>query len=370
VTKTVKVVFVGGFLGSGKTTLLIEVGKRLATEYGKRVAMITNDQGEVLVDTKTARDAGLVAKEVAGGCFCCRFPNFIEAADNLLTEANPDIILSEPVGSCMDISATVIGPLQTYYQDRFTLAPLVVLVDASIILELDRELNLSSPTEPAGYLISGQIHEAEVLGINKIDLKSPREIEDVTTLMKKINSRARILKVSAKTGAGLDGVIELILQEAHQPYSFPKVDYDAYTEAETELGWFNGSWTLIAERGFKPRELIKDLLTEIAGEVSQRGGKTAHLKLHFVTEKSRGKASLVVPNLGVDFLELITIPEEAKRGYFTFNARVKMNPKGLEESIRKSLEAVASRYAAKYGNYEARCFVPAPPRPYYRMPRG
>jgi len=369
-TKTVKVAFVGGFLGSGKTTLLIEVGKRLITKYSKRVAIITNDQGEVLVDTKTARDAGLVAKEVVRGCFCCRFPNFIEAVDNLLKEANPDIILSEPVGSCMDISATVIGPLKAYYRDRFTLAPLLVLVDASIILNISRELNLPSPTEPAGYLISGQIHEAEVLGINKIDLKSRRELEDVAALVKKINRRARILEFSAKTGTGLDRVIDLILQEEHQPYSFPKVDYDVYTEAETELGWFNGSWTIIAKQGFKPRELIKDLLTEIAGEVNQRGGKIVHLKLHFVTEKSRGKASLVVPNLGVDFLELTRTPEEAKRGYFTFNARVKMDPKGLEGSIRKSLEAVTSRYAAKCGNYEARCFAPAPPRPYYRVPWG
>jgi len=369
-TKSVKVAFVGGFLGSGKTTLLIEVGKKLVSEYGKRVAVITNDQGEVLVDTKTARDTGLTATEVVRGCFCCRFPNFIEAASKMLKEANPDIILAEPVGSCMDISATVIGPLQTYYRDRFTLAPLLVLVDASVILDISRELNLSSPTEPAGYLISGQIHEAEVLGINKIDLKSHRELEEITNLVKKINSRARILKFSAKTSTGLDRVIDLILQEEHQPYSFPKVDYDAYTKAETELGWFNGSWTIIAKRGFKPRELIKNLLTEIATEVEKRGGKIAHLKLHFVTEKGRGKASLVLPDLGVDFLELTRIPGAARRGYFTFNARVKINPKGLEESIRKSLEAVTSEYAAKYGNWEARCFVPAPPRPFYRVPWG
>ena len=60
-------------------------------------------------------------------------------------EANPDIILAEPVGSCMDISATVIGPVQTHYRDRFTLVPLLVLVDASVILDISRELNLSSP---------------------------------------------------------------------------------------------------------------------------------------------------------------------------------------------------------------------------------
>ena len=47
-----------------------------------------------------------------------------------------------------------------------------------------------------------------MLGINKIDLKSHRELEEVTDLVKKINSRARILKLSAKTGTGLDRVTD------------------------------------------------------------------------------------------------------------------------------------------------------------------
>ena len=47
---------VGGFLGSGKTTAIISAA-RLLMASGKRVAIITNDQGKYLVDTAFFRAA-------------------------------------------------------------------------------------------------------------------------------------------------------------------------------------------------------------------------------------------------------------------------------------------------------------------------
>ena len=54
---TPTLVLVGGFLGAGKTTLLLAAGQRLR-RMGKRVGIITNDQGGELVDTRFARAAG------------------------------------------------------------------------------------------------------------------------------------------------------------------------------------------------------------------------------------------------------------------------------------------------------------------------
>lgn len=45
-----KLHLVGGFLGSGKTTAIINAAKKLMKD-GKRVGVITNDQGRYLVDT-------------------------------------------------------------------------------------------------------------------------------------------------------------------------------------------------------------------------------------------------------------------------------------------------------------------------------
>lgn len=368
--KSAKMAFVGGYLGSGKTTLLINVGKKLISERGKRVAIITNDQGEVLVDTETAKDAGLAATEVVHGCFCCRFPDFIDSAGDIMEEIEPDIILAEPVGSCMDVSATVIGPIQAYYQDEFSLAPFIVLVDASAIPKISEELDLLSPTDPEGYLISGQIHEAEIIAINKIDLVSSETVNEVQRLVRKINSRAEILTVSAKTGAGVDEVVETILGKKHQPYSFTDVDYDVYTEAETELGWLNSSWMITAEQNFRPKEVVEDLLLGISQYIEENGGKVAHLKLHFVAEACKGKASLVRPEQGVDFLSLTGEPELPKRGYFTLNARAKINPEDLAEGARRFLESVCSKYSLQYNDLEAEYFSPDPPRPHYRVPEG
>ena len=47
----------GGFLGAGKTTLARALAGRLR-DQGERVAIVTNDQGSLLVDTQLCRDAG------------------------------------------------------------------------------------------------------------------------------------------------------------------------------------------------------------------------------------------------------------------------------------------------------------------------
>jgi G3E family GTPase len=46
-----RLIIASGFLGSGKTTLIMNLGRRLSLDMKKRVAVITNDQGEVLVLT-------------------------------------------------------------------------------------------------------------------------------------------------------------------------------------------------------------------------------------------------------------------------------------------------------------------------------
>ena len=106
-------VLAGGFLGAGKTTLLI-AASRLLRGRGVRTAMILNDQGGELVDTALASTAGFEADEVTGACFCCRFSDFVRRAEGLLKH-EPQVIFAEPVGSCMDISATILQPLKKFY---------------------------------------------------------------------------------------------------------------------------------------------------------------------------------------------------------------------------------------------------------------
>ena len=75
-------IMIGGFLGAGKTTSLARLAQRL-TDEGRRVGLITNDQGSDLVDTAMLRSRGFVTEEIPGGCFYCRFNSLVEAANKL-----------------------------------------------------------------------------------------------------------------------------------------------------------------------------------------------------------------------------------------------------------------------------------------------
>ena len=112
------IVLIGGFLGAGKTTLILAAAQ-LLQRRGVPVAAVLNDQAADLVDTQFVQSQGIVTDQVAGGCFCCRFPDLLASIRELQATAAPDIILAEPVGSCTDLAATVLRPLQTYHPDQY-----------------------------------------------------------------------------------------------------------------------------------------------------------------------------------------------------------------------------------------------------------
>ena len=90
----VRFVPLGGFLGAGKTTTLVRAALALQAR-GERVAVVTNDQGEDLVDTAVSRRAlGAAAGEVTGGCFCCRFDELAEVVDRLVATSAPTVVLA------------------------------------------------------------------------------------------------------------------------------------------------------------------------------------------------------------------------------------------------------------------------------------
>ena len=135
---TTRLILVGGFLAAGKTTLLWEAARRLAAR-GEKVGLITNDQAPDLVDTRWLEHAGMAVAdggigdvgvaEVAGSCFCCNFAGLIDASQRLADTLHADVLIAEPVGSCTDLSATILQPLKEKFSRQFALAPLSVLAD-------------------------------------------------------------------------------------------------------------------------------------------------------------------------------------------------------------------------------------------------
>src|SRR5438093_11123052 len=107
-------IMIGGFLGAGKTTAVAKLAKRLAGQ-GRRVGLITNDQGQNLVDTAMLRSQGFATEEIPGGCFCCRFNSLVEAANKLSARTRPEVVIAGPVGGCNELVATVTYSLRRLY---------------------------------------------------------------------------------------------------------------------------------------------------------------------------------------------------------------------------------------------------------------
>jgi len=212
--KKVQLIFVGGFLGAGKTTLLWRAAE-LLMKRGKRVGLITNDQAPGLVDTKWLSEKGLNVREVAGSCFCCNFPALIEAAESLRS-LDPDVLIGEPVGSCTDLSATILQPLKDKFGDRFVLSPLSVLADP---LRLRDVLNDSGDAfhASAAYIFRKQLEEADLLVINKMDLISREEGDRLEQLVAARLPRAIVRRLSAWTGEGLESVCEVFFWRDASP---------------------------------------------------------------------------------------------------------------------------------------------------------
>lgn len=357
---------IGGFLGSGKTTMMISLGRRLIEAHGRRVAIVTNDQGDVLVDSKIVKDLGFEYAEVLHGCFCYRFPEFITSVHEIMAKLHPDVVLAEPVGSCTDLLATVYAPLRRYYSGEITLAPYTVLVDSSTLLRYHRKYNLLSPKDPLGFLLSWQIKEAEILAINKVDLVSAEELAEVETLVRRLNDEAVVLHTSAKTGYNLDALADMLLHREHRPRTAIEVDYDTYGTAEAKLGWFNGSWKISLKRRLRLEDLVRDLVLETARRIEYMGGLVVHLKVSFWTGEGSAKASYVLTGESVDFTG--TVPPPSDEVNVIMNIRALLEPEAITDCVRKALEAVALRYDADYSDWVASSFKPSYPKPYYRLP--
>ena len=239
---------IGGFLGAGKTTAVARLARHL-TDQGKRVGLICNDQSSGLVDTTLLRSQGFPVEEITGGCFCCRFNSLLEAAEALTRDSRPDLFLAEPVGSCTDLVATVSYPLRRIYGDRFTVAPLSVMVDPVRAARMVGLVGGRSFSEKVTYVYRKQLQEADVIVVNKCDAHAADLLDELSTALGGEFPQATVLTCSARTGAGVDAWFETVLAENPASRAL-EIDYDIYAEGEALLGWLNCTVQLRAESPF------------------------------------------------------------------------------------------------------------------------
>jgi len=352
-----RLILVGGFLGAGKTTLLAR-SAQILTDRGYRVGVITNDQGQNLVDTAVIHQQGVSVSEIAGGCFCCRFTDLQETIQKLEDSIQPDIILAEPVGSCTDLMATVIRPFLKYYGDELVVSPLTILFDPT--RKLDPSLS------DIAYLYEKQISEADIIAISKSDLLDEGRLDDELVKTATKYPSSKVIQISAQSGDGLEEWLDACLSQSTAGNHVIDVDYDIYAKAEADLGWLNGRGVILSDMQFDPRIVLKSILDQINKTCQSTNASIAHVKAHLKHDNYELKASLI--QTGGDILwDKLPQAKSILSIEFIVNARVTTTPEILQDMITSSFQTVASSNRFMVDFHSLECFSPLPPEPVYHI---
>lgn len=355
---------IGGFLGAGKTTTL----GRLARDYmnkGLQVGIVTNDQATDLVDTQNLRRQGFDVEEVPGACFCCRFDDLISTIGRLSQNQTPDVILAEPVGSCTDLVATVVQPLKQLYPDRFRIAPYSVILKPSHGRRILRNEAEAGFSPKAAYIFRKQLEEADAILLNRIDELTSAEADELTTLVKEVNADVPVLRISAKTGQGLDALEELLAQDGNFGRRILDLDYDIYAAGEAELGWLNSSLKFSSPREFELDELLLEIVRSLRDRLGSQGYETAHLKVIGLWEGFFGVANLVSSDSNPE----LSLPSHSRvrEVDLIVNARVATDPGILERFVSETALKLGEAREAQVQFHQTQSFRPGRPVPTHRF---
>ena len=354
------IIFVGGFLGAGKTTLMFEAAKRLAAN-GKRTGLITNDQAPELVDTAFLRTTGSKVTEVSGNCFCCNFPGLVGAINTLADEVKVEIILAEPVGSCTDLSATIIQPLKDKKGGELRVAPLSVLVDPKRLQGI-LDGNSAGLHDSSAYIFRKQLEEADFILLSKADTLSEKELSEMGVRLASAFPKAEVFMVSARQGTGLDAWLEAVTTRTGAGTHLVDVDYDVYAEGEAVLGWLNATYTLTSDSATDWTAFAKNLLDALSRMFDVLPAAVGHVKLAVASGTSLATLNLTGTR---ETLEVHGTATPSTAATLTLNARVQMTPEQLEAIVREQMAKMCGMSITAHP-VALRCLSPGYPTPTYR----
>jgi G3E family GTPase len=172
-----------GYLGAGKTTLLNRI---LSEPHGKKYAVVVNEFGEIGIDNDLVVGADEEVFEMNNGCICCTVRgDLVRILDGLMRRKGKfDGIIVETTGL-----ADPAPVAQTFFVDenvgrKTRLDAVVTVADAKWLKD-----RLQDAPEA-----KNQIAFADVILINKTDLVSAAELDDVEARIRGINRYAKVHK--------------------------------------------------------------------------------------------------------------------------------------------------------------------------------
>jgi len=353
---------VGGFLGAGKSTAIVAAA-RLLSGRGRRVGIVTNDQGKYLVDTGFAAASSVPTVEVTGGCFCCNYGDFRDVLDRLEERSRPEVVFAESVGSCADLVATVIKPFLELEDAGIAVRSFSVFADARLLSRWVRGLPLPFSGNVT-YLYGKQLEEAGLIVINKSDLLTPADGEGLLALTARRFPDKQLRLQSSLTEAEITRWLDALeAQAGSMPLHSLDIDYGTYGAGEADLAWYDAALRLRFPRGHGG-DAARAAVEAVRKAVLDAGVPVGHVK--FLLQHADGdvKVSMTAEDDG----RMEGIPRiRGEQADLTVNARVQAPAPALRALMHAALEEGAHGADAGIEFLQEDCFHPGFPRPTHRL---
>jgi G3E family GTPase len=184
-----------GYLGAGKTTLLNRI---LSEDHGQKFAVIVNEFGNIGIDNDLIVGADEEVFEMNNGCVCCTVRgDLIRIIEGLLKRRDKfDAILVETTGLADPAPVAQTFFVDADVRDAARLDAVVTVADA-------KWLGARLKDAPEA---KNQIAFADVILLNKIDLVSTDEVNDIEARIRAINPYAKLHK-TVNCALPLDAVL-------------------------------------------------------------------------------------------------------------------------------------------------------------------
>ncbi len=182
-TARIPALVVSGFLGSGKTSLVAHLLAH-AQRLGLRIAIVSNELGELGVDRSLLGAGGEAYVEIEGGCVCCELSDeLIDTLEVLHEQVQPDRIVIETSGVALPFDTQLNfwrEPVSAWIGDDMA----IVVVNAEQLLE-GRDLEGT---------FQDQVSSADLLVLNKIDLIAESDLPSVEARLREIEPEAPLVR--------------------------------------------------------------------------------------------------------------------------------------------------------------------------------